>query len=401
MKKVFWGSLTFLCLFTIFACIVLSTPSRILYLLNWGEYINEDLVREFEKEYQCQVVEENVTSSEAMYQKITSKTTSYDVAIPSDYTVHQLYKEDCLLPFDVENKGYGNLSSYQDIFQDDLSELMKDFMVEDNREFNSYYMPYFWGSYSMLYSKKNPEVEQVVKEHGFEALYDRSLYSSQVRIGMYSTARWILTSYLLSRNLNPNVTHYDGDMTGDLSLEIKNDAVSALKKVRFDEFGDDSLKRNVANSTLDLCFTQSGDFFDALYLMYESDDKPISFSIDVPKTTAAFFDSMVIPKTCQNYDLANAFVNFMLDGNNAYRNARAIGYSPTLKSVCSLFQKEAEKGEYYYQDEERNRSLSLKDFLSLYPNYLNPLCYSEKVYLLEPKSNEYLTTCETIFNNLA
>ena len=401
MKKLFYGSLAFLVLFTVFACVVLSTPSKVLYLLNWGEYISEELVQEFESEYQCQVIEETVTSSEAMYQKITSKTTTYDVAIPSDYTVHQLYKEDMLLPFDVDNKDYENLSSYLDIFQDDLSSLMETYMVEDGKKFNSYFMPYFWGSYSMLYSKNNPEVEKVISRYGFQALYERNLCSSSIRSGMYSTARWILTSYLLSRGLDPNITSYDGSKDGDLSDEIKNDAIAALKKAKFDEFGDDSLKRNVANGSLDLCFTQSGDFFDALYLMYDSDDKPISFSINVPKSTAAFFDSMVIPKTAQNYDLANAFVNFMLDGDNAYENARAIGYSPTLKSVCSLFHENAKKGEYYYQDEERNRSLSLSDFLSSYPNYLDPLCYSDKVYLLEPKSNAYLTTCETIFNNLA
>ena len=119
----------------------------------------------------------------------------------------------------------------------------------------------------------------------------------------------------------------------------------------------------------------------------------------VPKTTACFFDSMVIPTTCQNETLANEFINFMMNPTNAYQNARTVGYSPTLKEVDNLFIKNADEGEMYYEDE--NTSFSLKEFLNRYPMYLNPLYNSTNVYLLEPKSNDYLTTCETIFNNLA
>lgn len=403
MKKLLYGSLAILIAFTTFAIIYLSTPNSILYLLNWGEYIDKDLIASFEEKYHCQVIEEDVTSSEAMYQKITSQTTSYDVAIPGDYTVHQLYLEGYLKELDVQNKEYENLYNYQTIFNDGLASLMKTYMINDeNKEFNSYFMPYFWGSYSLIYSKKNPEVETVLKDKGFEALWNRNDFSSSVHIGMYDTARWIVSSYLMSMNLDPNITSYDGKKDNDLSSTIKNDCIKALKEIKFDEFGNDSLKRNVANSSLDFCYTQSGDFFDTLYLMYsESKTLDINFDMYIPKTTAAFFDSMVIPQTCQNYTLANCFINFMLDTSNAYQNANTIGYSPTLKSVVKTFEENAKNGEYYYYDEEIDRKLLLSEFLSQYPYYLNPLYQTENVYMLEPKSKEYLTTCETIFNSLA
>ena len=401
MKKALIFSLVFLLSFTTFGVIFLATPSTVLYLLNWGEYIDKDLISLFEKEFNCQVVEENVTSSEAMYQKITSKTTSYDVAIPGDYTVHQLYEEGYLLELDVKNTAYPNLSNYESIFSDGLSALMKKYMVDsDGNEFNSYFMPYFWGSYSLLYSKKNPDVEETIKEKGFEALWNRNDFSSNVRIGMYDTARWILSSYLMGQGYDPNITSYGGKKENDLSDEIKNDCISALKKNNFDEFGNDSLKRNVANGALDFCYTQSGDFFDALYLTYsESNAIDVDFNIYVPKTTAAFFDSMVIPSTVQNYDLANKFIDFMLRKDVAYQNATSIGYSPTLKGVVSSFEENSKNGEYYYED--GNKKLLLSDFLEKYPYYLNPLYGTETVYMLEPKSREYLTTCETILNNLA
>lgn len=400
MKKLI-AAFSALILFTVFAVCVLMTPNNILYFLNWGEYIDHDLIVQFQEEYHCQVIEENVTSSEAMYQKISANTTQYDVAVPGDYTVHQLYKEGKLRRIEVENDDYPYLRNYQTMFNTSLSKIRDTYMVdEEHKTFDEYYMPYFWGAYSLLFNTKKDDVEKAILQNGFKALYDRSLYQEDVRIGMYSTARWIVASYLLSKNEDPNITATSGEMTDDLSDELRDEIISALKVVKFDEFGDDSLKRDVANGSLDLCFTQSGDFFDTLYLLYSQGKTDVSdFKIDVPETTACFFDSMVIPNTCQNEKLANAFIDFMMNPDHAYQNARTVGYSPTLKGVDELFEQNAEKGEMYYDD--GTVQVSLKDFLKQHPVYLNPLYKSENVYLLQPKSNDYLTTCETIFNNLA
>lgn len=403
MKKII-AILSVLIAFTVFSVIVLQTPSDILYLLNWGEYISMDMVAKFEKENNCQVVLETVTSSEAMYQKITSNTTSYDIAIPGDYVVTQLYEEGYLREADVTNTEYEFLSNYKNAFSDDLSNMMDTYMVNEKGEgFSTYYFPYFWGAYSMIYNEANPEVKAVIETKGFEALYNRSLYSSNVKIGMYDTARWIVASYLMSKGMDPNITDYSGTTEGDLSMEIQNDVINAIKTVKFDEFGNDSLKRNVATGSLDMCYTQLGDFFDTLYLVYDEAnfDGNVDFNVCIPDTTTAFFDAMVIPTTCQNYELANSFINFMMNPDNAYENACAVGYSPTLKGVVSAYQEAATAGEYYYEGETEEQSLKLSDFLIKYPMYLNPLYGSSKAYMLEPKSSQYLTTCETIFNSLA
>lgn len=393
----------FLLAFSGYAVSVIQTPSNILYFLNWGEYIDHELVAEFEKENNCQVIEEDVTSSEVMYQKITANTTSYDVAIPGDYTVNQLYKEGYLRQLDVNNVAYPHLANYRTMFSSDLSDLLSKYMVDETTgvEFNDCFCPYFWGAYCMIYSKRNPEVGRVISDNGLSALYDRGLYSSEVKIGMYDTARWIVASYLLSEGFDPNVTSLDGSKGGDIDQTLVKQIEAALKSARFDEFGNDSLKRNVASGSLDMCFTQLGDFFDAMYLVYSEGATSLDFSVSVPKTTAAFFDSMVIPSTSNNYELANKFIDFMMTPENAYQNAKAIGYSPTLKEVVSLYEDGAKNGEYYYGSDAEENSVKLDTFLSSYPMYLDPLQKTEKVYLLERKSNDYLTTCQTIFNSLA
>ncbi len=396
MKKALIGSSVFLLVFTVFACMVLNTPSSVLYLLNWGEYIDSSLVKDFEKKFNCQVIEETVTSSETMYQKIAGGTTSYDVAIPGDYAVARLYKEGLLKELDVNNVSYPNLASYRSAFHPDLKKLMDQYMVDETsgESIASYFMPYFWGTYSIIYSTSKPGVEESVKANGFAALFENALTPDGTKKGMYDTARWIVASYLLSKGKDPNVVDEAGSKDGDISESLQKEIIQAVKEAGFAELGNDSLKRNVANGKLDMCFTQLGDYFDGLYLLYESGGQPDNYKVSVPQVTAAFFDSMVIPTTSQNTSLANAFIDYMLDPEVAYQNAKSIGYSPTLQTVDTLFEERADQEEFY-------PDLPQRDFLNLYPNYLNPLSGVSQAYLLEAKSNDYLTTCETILNNLS
>ena len=63
---------------------------RQLLLLNWGEYINDEVVANFEKEYNCEVVVSIADSNELFYSKVKSGTTVYDLVVPSDYMVKKM-----------------------------------------------------------------------------------------------------------------------------------------------------------------------------------------------------------------------------------------------------------------------------------------------------------------------
>ena len=400
MKKIL-GIILFLITFTVGAVLILTAKSNpsTLYLLNWGEYINEDLVAEFEQEYNCTVVEEIVTSSETMYQKITAGTTAYDVAIPGDYMITKLQSEGYLKELDVNNPKYENIyGQYETMFTDSLQELRETYMPG----LDTYCMPYFWGAYSIIYNTQHSDVEEVLKSQGFKGFFDRSLYQEDITIGMYNTARWCISCYMMAQGLNPNTVP---------DSEMQELLVKTIKAAHFDVWGDDVLKRKTATGSLDMCYTQLGDFFDALYLALGEGLDINSFNVLVPETTAAFFDGMVIPTTGKEYDLANAFINFMLDPEHALENAEAIGYCPTLKSVVNMYYEMAQDPTcYYYEDEtDPSRNITMALFLERYPVYLDPLVNSrdsaghidtEKVFMLEPKDADYMTLCETLVNQI-
>ena len=143
------------------------------------------------------------------------------------------------------------------MFDDNLTALRNERM-SDTME---YCMPYFWGAYSMVYSTRYAGNEDVVKTNGFKALFDKSLYKDhKAKTGMYNTARWAISAYYMSNNMDPNLETFVTNQTA------RNELIKGIKSASFDMWGDDALKRKTASGDIDICFTQLGDFFDAVYL---------------------------------------------------------------------------------------------------------------------------------------
>ncbi len=70
-----------------------------LHLYNWGEYMGENLIANFEEQTGAKVVVDYFDSNEQMYIKVANGE-SYDVLVPSDYMIERLIQEDLLQPLD-------------------------------------------------------------------------------------------------------------------------------------------------------------------------------------------------------------------------------------------------------------------------------------------------------------
>ncbi len=71
-----------------------------LTIYNWGDYIDEDLIKRFEKETGIKVIYETFDSNEAMMTKIKQGGTTYDIAVPSEYMIEKMRQENLLIPLD-------------------------------------------------------------------------------------------------------------------------------------------------------------------------------------------------------------------------------------------------------------------------------------------------------------
>jgi len=64
-----------------------------LTIYNWGDYIDPDLIVEFERETGLKIIYQTFDSNEAMLTKISHGGTTFDVVIPSDYAISKMKEQ--------------------------------------------------------------------------------------------------------------------------------------------------------------------------------------------------------------------------------------------------------------------------------------------------------------------
>lgn len=286
-----------------------------LYVLNWGDYINEELIEAFEAEFNVRVVYEEVDSNEAMYERILSGNTNYDIAFPSDYMVERLKEESLILRLDA-----GRITPT--VFFPTVLDVTRQAQVD------GWGTPYFFGSLGIMYRESFADV---VETYGFRVLFDPSILPAGTRVGMYNASRDAVAAALLYLG-------YSVNSTDPMELQA---AENALSQMDYTVFGDDNLKTLIATGNLDIALTYSGDFFDTFYVAVEEDDE-IDFGFYSPLSNNLWVDYMVIPSTTQNEDLAYEFINFFLDVDNAYENHGYVGYAPPIIAVWDLLKSDPE-----------------------------------------------------------
>jgi spermidine/putrescine transport system substrate-binding protein len=296
-----------------------------LNVYNWGDYIDESLIEQFEEEYGIKVNYETYATNEDMYMKIKNGGTSYDIAIPSDYMIQKMINEDMLEKVDISK-----LENYTNI---DSKYLNKDY--DPN---NEYSVPYFWGTVGILYNKAL--VEDTVDS--WEILFNEK-YAGQVLMLDSQRDSIMVALKLLGYSLNS--TDLDElEEAKSLLLEQKPNVLAYVV-----DNGKDMMVANEAS----FMATWNGE---AIALMDENED--LDFAL--PKEgTNLFFDAMVIPKGSKNIDNAHKFINFMLDEQVALVNTEYVGYSTPNAKVLELLPEEIRNSEIAYPNIEELENLEV------------------------------------------
>jgi spermidine/putrescine-binding protein len=298
-----------LVLFTVLLLSGCQNTDNTLYVLNWGEYMDMDLVAEFEEMYDVTVVYEEVGSNEEMEVKIKSGVTNYDVAFPSDYMIDKLRQQDLLNEIDMDL-----LDGFNDVSL--MSEVTG---LYDTEGYGPYFVPYFFGTIGIMYNTDSVDEADLT---GWDILFTND---HGYKIGMYDSARDAIASALLY--LNEDVNTAD-----ETVLEA---AKAAMMNTSYEVFGEDNLKSLVQTGNLDLALVYSGDYFDQMYQV-EADGEELTFGYFVPEKTNIWVDGFVIPTTSQNTDLAHDFINFFLNVDRSVQNADWVGYAPVLQEVYDV-----------------------------------------------------------------
>ena len=297
----------------------------VLNVFNWGEYIDESILDEFEKQTGIAINYKTYDTNETLLAKLEAGGSSYDVVFPSDYAVSEMIRKDMLLPLDFEN--IPNFQYIDDRFKN---------MAYDPE--NKYSVPYTWGTIGIMYNKNM--VDDPVDT--WEILWNTK-YAGQIL--MKKDVRDAMGAALKRFGYSMNTKN-------DEELKKAQQALIEQRGIVAGYYGDE-IKDLIANGDAALGLTYSGDFME-LYLDEEADFSHIGYA--VPREgTNLWVDAIVIPKSCQHKKEAEMFINFLLDPEISYRNAMKLGYPSVNKEALERQRQEIPEAfelDAFWPDEE-------------------------------------------------
>ncbi len=302
--------------------------SDTLKLYNWGEYMGEDLIYNFQKEFGVKVIVEYFDSNEMMYTKLQAGD-SYDVIVPSDYMIERLIANDYLMELDK--------SLIPNI--DNLHEGVRSLAFDPEEKYS---VPYFWGNVGIVYNKNNVSIEDLEKE-GYNILKDQKYKG---KIYMYDSER---DSFMVALK----ALGYSMNTENEQEIQEAYNWLLELNNTMEPSYVTDEVIDNMANGMKDMAVVYSGD---AAYILSQNEDMGFFMPNEGTNT---WCDAMVIPKNAENPKLAHEFINYVLSYDASYDNSYTVGYASTNKQV--LADMSSEGGEYYQNEAYLPRTNYEKD----------------------------------------
>lgn len=282
------------------ACALISgcgpaKPALNVYM--WSDYIDMDLVREFEKQNDCKVVIDIFDSNEFMYSKLKAGGTGYDVILPTTYMAKVMFDQNML-----EKLDHSKLPNLKYINPNYLADLALDKKME-------YSVPYMLGFTCVAYNKEKcgtlPETWDVFSNEKFAGKMTL-LNDHRETIGA--------ALFFLGKSMND---------TNDADLAKAKEVLLKWKK-NLAKFDNELYKVGIQSGEFLVVQGYSGDLFqvfaEAPNLTYMCPKEGISMSCD----------DWVIPATAKNKELAYKFINFLCDPKSAAKNMEFTCYSAPI-----------------------------------------------------------------------
>lgn len=309
MKKIIAVALiSILALSSLTACGSNSDDSNKLYIYNWGEYIEPEVLEIFEEETGIDVVYDEFETNESMYSKISAGAALYDLVCPSDYMISKMISEDLLHPIN-----WDNIPNREHIGEEYWAQ------ATGFDTANKYAVPYTWGTVGILYN--SALVDEPIDE--WADLWNPR-YTDEVLMQDSVRDAFMVALKKLGHSCNTN----DETILKEAKKAL-TDQKSIVQAYVVDQVRDKMISGEAAIGVI-----YSGE---ALYTMSENED----LEYVIPKEgTNLWLDCWVIPKNAKHVENAEKFINFLCRPDIALMNFEYITYSTPNTSAIELIEDE-------------------------------------------------------------
>ena len=287
---------------TVFLLNSAATSQPVVNVCSWGEYIDTDLIDQFEEETGIRVNYQTAESNETLYSLLKSGGADYDVIVPSDYMIAQLIEEGML-----EKLQYDKIPNYSLI-----DSRFKDLSCDPG---NEYTVPYAWGTLGIIYNTAMVDEEIT----SWRSLYDDK-YAGNVLL--INNSRDALGEALMCLGYSVNTTD-QGEIRAAYELLADASRRGVFQGKVMDEVFQKMEGGNAAIATY-----YAGD-----YLSMLENNENLAFVI--PEEGSNWFvDSMCMLKDAPHQDAAHLWINFIASTQSNLANMDYIGYaSPNREAL--------------------------------------------------------------------
>ncbi len=318
-----------------------GSGSNELYVYNWGEYIDEDVIDQFEEETGIKVIYDMFETNEEMYPVIEAGGVNYDVVCPSDYMIQKMRENDLLAEIDFDN--VPNLDQIDPTYL----EMSKSFDPE-----NKYSVPYTWGTVGILYNTKMLEELGMDAPTKWSDLWDERLDGE---ILMQDSVRDAFMVALKKDGYSMNTDNED-----ELQ-QAKQDLIDQKPLVQ--AYVIDQVRDKMIGGEAAVGVVYSGEM---LYIQNEVKDLGLDYDLEyvIPEEgTNLWIDSWVIPKNAKNKENAEKWIDFLCRPEIAKQNFDYITYSTPNKGAFDLLDEEIQNNKAVFPDIDSLKNSEVYEYL--------------------------------------
>lgn len=296
------------------------------YVYNWGEYIDEDVIRMFEEETGIKVIYDMFETNEEMYPVIEAGGVTYDAICPSDYIVQKMRENNLLAEINFDN--IPNISEIDPEFM----ERSKSFDPE-----NKYSVPYCWGTVGILYNTSMVAPEDIPTK--WSDLWNEKFKDN---ILMQDSVRDAFMVALKSLNYSMNTTNQS-------ELEEAKDLLIKQKPL-VQAYVIDQVRDKMIGGEAAIGVIYSGEM---LYIQEEVKNLGLDYQLEyvIPEEgTNVWLDSWVIPANAKNKENAERWINFVCRPDIAKKNFEYITYPTPNKGAFNLLDDDLKNNKALFPD---------------------------------------------------
>jgi len=312
-----------------------------LNIYNWADYIGENTIANFEKEYNVKVRYDTYDGDETLEAKLVIGNTGYDIVFPSAAFFARQIKSGIYMKLDRSKlTNWSNLDQW--VLQQEAT----------HDPGNAHAVPYMWGTNGFTYNV------DMIKERMPDAPVDslRMIFDPEVVSKFEDCGVSFLDS---PTDVIPLALAYMGK---DPTSQNPDDIVAAtemLMKVRpyIKAFDSQQYLNALPNGDRCIAMTWSGDYAVAAARAEEAGLK-INLAYTVPKEGSnIWFDAMLIPKDAPNPENAHLFLNYMLRPEVIAECTNYTYYANSNKASLPLILPEIVDDPAIYPDEETKKRM--------------------------------------------